>query len=76
MSTTLTHPMEDLPPLTPGQQLMLANFRLLDKTFWETHAVLEIASGTYNQIREAREKAHAACLAAGFGPTSYLDPND
>ena len=55
---------------------MLANFRLLDKTFWETHAVLEIASGTYNQIREARERAHAACLAAGFGPTSYLDPND
>ena len=72
----MSDPTTALPPLTPEQQPLLDHYRLLDKTFWETHAVLEIASGTYNQIREARERAHAACLAAGFGPTSYLDPND
>jgi hypothetical protein len=62
-------PMNDLPPLTPEQQLLLANFRLLDNTFWEVH-------DAYSQIHKAWKKAHAACLAAGFGPTRYLGPDD
>jgi hypothetical protein len=59
--------MNDLPPLTPEQQPLMDQYRLLNKTFWEAH-------DAYSQIHKAWKKAQAACLAAGFGPTSYLGP--
>ena len=62
-------PTTALPPLTPEQQPLLDHYQLLDKTFWEAH-------DAYIQIHKAWIKAHAACLAAGFGPTSYLGPDD
>ena len=65
----MSDPTTALPPLTPEQQPLLDHYRLLDKTFWEAH-------DAYSQICKARKKAQAACLAAGFGPTSYLGPDD
>jgi hypothetical protein len=62
----MTDPTAELPPLTSKQQQLLAQYRLLDKTFWEAH-------DAYSRVREAWKKAQAACLAAGFSPTAYPD---
>jgi len=55
-----------LPPLTPEQQQLLAQCRLLDQIFWQAH-------DAYRNVLRARNRAQAACLAAGFSPTSYLN---